>query len=299
MSLLHSLHHHIDRCSTEADDLKARAANLRQVSTYIKTYSAGNPVLVFGDTNSRYTRADDIPAVFTTENGMTDAWVQLIRAGKAPTPGNGDLVCTNPSTTTSCEIVDKVWYRGSPAVALTATKFQYVGNMFLQTNGDILSDHNPVLIDFSWNTGSASLQVSDPWGGPHGTFYNDLSTLSDIPSPKASSITLRGASRLDGISLTLASGQTFTHGGTGGTANTLKLNAGESLTSATMCQAQYQSYTRLFYMEVKTSTGRTISAGTKSGDCVTRTADSGWGIVGFTGRAGDEIDRAALVYAKL
>lgn len=100
------------------------------------------------------------------------------------------------------------------------------------------------------------------------------------------------------MSITLASGQTFTHGGTGGSANTLKLNSGELLTSATMCQAQYNGHTRIFYMQVTTSAGRTVSSGKQSGDCFTRTAESGWGIVGFTGRDGDEIDRLSLIYGK-
>lgn len=52
-------------------------------------------------------------------------------------------------------------------------------------------------------------------------------------------------------------------------------------------------------MQVTTSAGRTVAAGVNSGDCVTRTAESGWGIVGFTGRAGDEVDRVAVVYGKL
>ena len=52
-------------------------------------------------------------------------------------------------------------------------------------------------------------------------------------------------------------------------------------------------------MQVTTSAGRTVAAGVKTSDCVTRTAESGWGIVGFTGRSGDEVDRVALVYGKL
>ena len=121
------------------------------MSDYIKQNSEGNAVLVFGDSNSRYTRAVDVATIFRTENGMTDAWVELIRSGEEPAPGSEAIVCENPSTTTACEIVDKVWYRGSSDVTLRATEFQYAGNMFLQEDGNILSDHNPVLVDFSWS----------------------------------------------------------------------------------------------------------------------------------------------------
>lgn len=281
---------------TEPADITARAANLKQVSDHIKTYSDGNPVLVFGDTNSRYTRTGDVPSIFTTENGMTDAWVELAKSGVAPVQGSSGLVCTNPSNTTACEIVDKAWYRGSPALTLKATSFQYAGNQFLQEDGNILSDHDPVLVDFDWSL-SNTLRISDPWGGPHGTFYTDLPALSAISSPTASAITLRGENRLDAISLTLSSGETFMHGGLGGSAVTLSLNAGESLVGATICQGKYNNETRLFYLQVKTSEGRSISAGKTTSDCVEMTAESGWGIVGFTGRSGDEVDRVALIYS--
>ena len=39
----------------------------------IDTWSVGNPVLVFGDTNSRYTRACDNIATLTTQNALIDA----------------------------------------------------------------------------------------------------------------------------------------------------------------------------------------------------------------------------------
>ncbi|KAK1445451.1 endonuclease/Exonuclease/phosphatase, partial [Colletotrichum cuscutae] len=39
---------------------------------YIDTWSVGNAVLVFGDTNSRYTRTSDQIGVFASQNGMRD-----------------------------------------------------------------------------------------------------------------------------------------------------------------------------------------------------------------------------------
>ncbi|KAJ4368978.1 hypothetical protein N0V83_006060 [Neocucurbitaria cava] len=135
---------------TTAADTTARASNLRQVSDYITAHSINNSVLVFGDSNSRYTRTGDIPSIFSTANGMKDAWLELVRGGVAPQAGTDALLCDNPSPNTTCETVDKMWYRGSSAVELQAQKFQYAGNMFLQENGDVLSDHDPVLVDFAW-----------------------------------------------------------------------------------------------------------------------------------------------------
>jgi hypothetical protein len=92
------------------DDIKARSANLQQVADYIKVNSVGNAVLVFGDTNARYTRIGDSIRVFQTQNGMVNPWVELILKGAEPAEGSDALICENPSTTNNCETVDKILY---------------------------------------------------------------------------------------------------------------------------------------------------------------------------------------------
>ncbi len=279
---------------TETDDLTARAANLEQVAAYIDAWSAGNAVLVFGDTNSRYTRAGDNITVFARQNGMTDPWVELVRGGVIPT---AETICDNPSTTNECETVDKVFYRGGPAVGLAATRWGYESTKFVQANGSILSDHNPVTVAFSWTAG-ASLRQSDFWGGPHGTWFSDATALAGLASPKAARVlTFRGGSRVDSVGLALADGTTFTHGGTGGTAKSLTLNSGEYWTSTQLCQGQKDGHTRIFYIRATTSTGRTLETGASTSDCSTFTAPAGWGVVGFVGQDGDEVDQLAFLYA--
>lgn len=253
--------------------------------------------MVFGDSNTRYTRTGDIPGVFGTENGMEDVWIELVKKGVAPAAGSSALLCGNPSNTTACETVDKVWYRGSSALTLQATTFDYAGDMFLQADGNILSDHNPVLVDFTW-TLKGKLQVGDAYGGESGDWYNDLDTLSKISNAKVSSVTLRGKERLDGVSLSLSSGETLSHGGTGGTAFTLTLDAGETLTAATLCQGEKDGKTRIFYAQLRTSAGKNVSAGTKTSTCVEKTAASGTSFVGFLGRDGDEIDKLGFISLK-
>lgn len=268
------------------------------MSDHITTHSIGNPVIVFGDSNTRYTRADDNPGIFSATHSMTDAWIELAKGGVVPKPGSEALLCDNPSPNTTCETVDKVWYRGSPAVNLKATKFDYAGKMFLQDNGDTLSDHNPVLVDFTW-TKSDSWSIGDAFGGEYGTWFNDLNELSKLQDATVSSITLRGAERLDAVELKLASGQTLSHGGSGGTAQSLTLSAGEKLNDATLCRGEKDGKTRVFYAEFRTTTGRSISAGEKTSDCVNRPANQGRGIVGFFGRSGDNIDKLGFVYGKV
>ena len=111
-------------------------------------------------------------------------------------------------------------------------------------------------------------------------------------------MTLQGQNRLDAISVTLASGQKLTHGGTGGTASTLTLNAGETLTAATLCQGEKDGKTRIFYAQLRTSAGRSVSAGVKTSTCVEKTAASGYSFVGFLGRAGDEVDKLGFISIK-
>jgi hypothetical protein len=281
----------LTHCSTYAGDEIARAANLKQVADYIDTWSIGNAVVVFGDTNSRYTRSADGITVFETQNGLTDAFVQLEKGGVNPTV---ETICDNPSLVNTCETVDKVLYRGSKQLALEATYFNYESSKFLQPNGSILSDHNPITVNYTWVV-SNSLRQSGYWGGPHGTWFNDLDSIPS--SPKTSVLTFRGGSRLDSVGLTLTDGTTFAHGGTGGTEATLTLASTEYWVRAELCQGQKSGETRNFYILATTSIGNTLAAGTSTSDCATFSAPSGWQIVGFNGQDGDEMDQLAFIYA--
>ncbi|GFF73519.1 hypothetical protein CNMCM6936_002954 [Aspergillus lentulus] len=287
---------HTDAGSKD-DDIKARSANLQQLSDYIKFNSVGNAVLVFGDTNARYTRTGDNIRVFQTQNGMVNPWVELILKGAEPAEGSDALICENPSTTNNCETVDKIFYRGSRAVDLKAIFWNYESNKFLSDNGTILSDHNPITTNFAW-TMSNSFRQSDLFGGPHGTWFNDLDSLPTTftGQNKPSKISLRGAERLDSVSLTVTSGKSYTHGGTGGNLSELTLAANEYWTKAKLCQGQYNSHTRNFYLLATTSTGRTVSAGTATSDCKEFAAAQGWQIVGFYGQDGDEMDQLGFIY---
>lgn len=248
-------------------------------------------MVLYGDTNSRYTRAADKITVFETQNGLTDAFVQLERGGVNPTV---ETLCDNPSLTNTCETVDKVFYRGSKSLTLEATYFNYESSKFLQSNGSILSDHNPITVNYTWSL-SNSFRQSGFWGGPHGDWFNDLPSMP--ASPKASVLKFAGGSRLDSVALTLTDGTVFSHGGTGGTAVSLTLGSSEYWVKAELCEGVYSSETRNFYILATTSAGKTLSAGTATSDCVTYTAPTGWQIVGFMGQDGDEMDQLAFIYA--
>ncbi|KAK3386626.1 Endonuclease/exonuclease/phosphatase [Podospora didyma] len=278
---------------TESADNVARQANINQVAEYIATWSKGNAVLVFGDTNSRYSRTADTAIRSLLANGLRDPWVDLQRGGVVPSV---ETLCANPSSNNTCETVDKVFFRSSPLATLQADAFRYASSLFLQADGNILSDHNPVNVNFTWSSGS-SLRQSKFWGGPHGNWFSDATTLASISKPKPATLTFRGGSRLDNVGVTLKDGTALTHGGTGGTAVSLTLGTSEYWVEAQLCQGQKDGWTRVFYIRAATSSGRTVSSGTATVDCMSFSAPSGWQIVGFLGQAGDEVDQLAFVYA--
>lgn len=98
----------IDR--SENEDVQARSANLQQLANHIQAHSAGNAVLVFGDTNARYTSSGENIRVFKDQNLMANSWIDLILHGENPKEGTSPRKCSNPTTNSTCETVDKILY---------------------------------------------------------------------------------------------------------------------------------------------------------------------------------------------
>ncbi|MGC9539272.1 hypothetical protein [Streptomyces sp. UG1] len=207
------------RCRHQRRRPRRTRDNLAQLTDFIATHSAGNAVVVMGDTNTRYTRytrSGDTIAEFAAAGGLTDAWGQLIRGGSAPAKGSDALVCDQTGTTVpnTCEVVDKILYRGSKLVTLNATPYNNEHSKFLTDDGLMLSDHDPITAGFTWSR-NAAFQLSDQFSGPHGDYYNDIDSVP--AGARATTIALRAGSRVDQLSLTLSNGTTLAHGGTGGT----------------------------------------------------------------------------------
>ncbi|MEU4163228.1 jacalin-like lectin [Actinoplanes sp. NPDC026670] len=271
---------------TSDGDQASRADNLNQLSAFIATHSAGNAIVVMGDTNTRYTRTADTIRGFVTANGLTDAWVKLERGGTPPAAGSDALVCDAAAVTDTCEVVDKILYRSSRFVTLNATGYHNEDAGFRTSDGKMLSDHFPISTSFTWSTNSA-YEFSEQFGGPHGDYYNDIDAVVARPA----TVGLRAGSRVDQVSI-----GALAHGGTGGTAKSLTLGSSEYVTSAYLCQAQYNGHTRIFYAKFTTNLGNSIAGGTTTSDCVTRTAPSGFQIAGFHGRSGTAVDKLGLIY---
>jgi len=132
-------------------DQAARQAQIQQMYAYMQTYSAGNAVLLLGDTNSRYTRAGDILPELLSQTGLTDVWVELRRAGLAPSIGPNLGTCLEDGQSGGdCEQIDKIFYRSSATLELTALEYAVEDALFTDGGGLPLSDHNPVTALFSF-----------------------------------------------------------------------------------------------------------------------------------------------------
>ncbi|MEQ8473696.1 MAG: jacalin-like lectin [Marinoscillum sp.] len=276
-------------------DLAARRSNILQLKSFISTFSAGNAVVVMGDMNCRYTRSGDnireLPSL-----GLTDVWVELIKNGVAPAIGSPALVCDNNVQygDPQCEIVDKVFYRGNNFINLAATTFSYEESKFRDENGDMLSDHRPIYVQFDWSL-AEDLMLSDQFGGPHGFSFSDVNEVPE--NPVVQKLFLRAGSRLDQVGVVLSNGPTLSHGGNGGTYQELTLNPGEYFNEVQFCQGKKDGHTRIFRAEFKTNQNRTLAGGNHTNDNITFIAPVGWQIVGFHGRSGSEVDKLGVIYA--
>ena len=129
------------------DDLAARRSNLRQLADFILATSDGNPLIVLGDFNSRYTREGDILPEFLTTVGLTDVWIELSRGGVMPELGPSLGDCSSDRAGAGCELVDKILYRSGGLVQLAALSHT-VPNDWIDSEGVQLSDHWPVTAEF-------------------------------------------------------------------------------------------------------------------------------------------------------
>ncbi|GMF22921.1 unnamed protein product [Phytophthora lilii] len=145
----------------------------------------------------------------------------------------------------------------------------------------------------------AGVELSDVFGGPHGSEFTDQPSASS--GQTVGSITVRGANRVDGVSLTITAPKplSFKHGGNGGTDNTLALAAGEYVTSMEAHWGQHDGHTRVFYLKFTTNKGNSVAGGSPTDEKGVVTAPDGYQLSGFFGRDGDEIDRLGAIWTSI
>ncbi|OWY91778.1 hypothetical protein PHMEG_00039504 [Phytophthora megakarya] len=245
---------------TSDNDQKARASNLKQLGDYITENSAGNAVIVMGDTNTRYTRELDTIREFTQNYNFTDGWIEYVRKGNFPKKGAEAIKCETVNMTNKCEVVDKIMYRSGKYITLKLDKWNNENKAFLDKDGKGLSDHPPISSTFSW-TMNREYSLSKAFGGPHGTFFTDLALTE--PGQTVSSITIRGARRVDAVMLDISdpTESTLSHGSSGGTPKKLALKAGEYITSMEVHWDKKDGHTYVFYLRLTTNKNRSVAAG--------------------------------------
>ncbi|KAG6614819.1 RAN GTPase-activating protein 2 [Phytophthora cinnamomi] len=144
-----------------------------------------------------------------------------------------------------------------------------------------------------------AVQLSNSFGGPHGEQFSDQ--LAVASGMTVSSVTIRAGERVDGLTLQVSAPKemTFTHGGTGGKDNTLTLEPGEYITTMEAHWGQKGGHTRIFYLSLGTSKGKTVSGGSQTKEKGSLTAPKGYQLGGFFGRYGEEIDLIGAVWSSI
>jgi endonuclease/exonuclease/phosphatase family metal-dependent hydrolase len=271
----------------------ARRSNMNQLGKMIREYSEGKAVIVIGDTNSRYTRAqDNFETAVLKTCGLRDAWIEKKCGGIIPKDGAALMDSSNRNSSSN-EVVDKIWYRSGQDVTLKAVSYDLLTN-FTDGNGNQLSDHYPITSTFSFSL-NKNIRTSELYGGDRGSIFSFLTKMGNN-FPKA--VSIRAANRLDAISFTYAHAA-VSAGGNGGDLKTMKLADGEYITSVQVSKAKasWNSSYRISYIKIQTNFGNILEGG-KQGALYTYTAPSGYGVAGIYGYSGDEIDSIGVIYRK-
>jgi endonuclease/exonuclease/phosphatase family metal-dependent hydrolase len=126
---VHVYNLHADAGSSNGD-LRARKVGYAQLAAFIKEHSAGHAVIVAGDTNLRRRNVDDLETMqrFLDRTDLIDACQQ-----------------------TECPHVqiDRVLYRSSSSLALTATSWER-DERFMDDDGQAFSDHPAIAVTIGW-----------------------------------------------------------------------------------------------------------------------------------------------------
>lgn len=147
---------HMD-AETDAEDIAARESQLTQLADAIIASHNRRPIIILGDTNCRYTRDKLKELLIDRINAderftIHDPWVDMQWNGEYPDYGT-DAMMTSQYGMQKGEVVDKVFYiNNTEASGLTLTANSYLHDAdFSYINGTPISDHYPVVVDFTIN----------------------------------------------------------------------------------------------------------------------------------------------------
>ncbi len=153
---------HMD-ADSDKEDIAARESQLRQLVEHVKKSDNGNPIILMGDTNCRYTREHlekiVIDGISEDERfTVSDAWVEDAWDGKYPKYGGSPLMAKDKTGNGSgydypkAEIVDKIIYINNSDSDVWLTLEAYtVHTEFTDSNGSPLADHWPITAEFTYS----------------------------------------------------------------------------------------------------------------------------------------------------
>ena len=149
---------------SDSKHINARSSQLQQLANYINTHRNGNPIIILGDFNARYTR-DDYATNFWNvlaedlRPNLNDAWTELIWGGYYPEYGTGSWVVADKYDTSDDlaetdirfgeqegEVVDKILYINDPNSDIRIWAKTYKRDMDFKG----LADHVPVVVEFGY-----------------------------------------------------------------------------------------------------------------------------------------------------
>lgn len=135
---------HMDADTSDKDN-EARASQWEQLRDDILANHNNRPVIVMGDTNSRYTR-DDILGLFINpieaagDYEVKDAWIEHCKNGNYPTLGSAPLMVSDLGYRDG-EVVDKVLYLNPKKDGLS------ISSLGFDVDADFdKSDHKPIIV---------------------------------------------------------------------------------------------------------------------------------------------------------
>lgn len=137
----------------------ARRENIKQLSSFIRHRSKGQPVIIMGDLNGHYSYFYDNVQHLLTENNLSDAWVELMHQKHMPRPKRQLPDPKILDISAQSESIDKILYRSSDQIELTPSAYNLRAQSFLDGFGNPLSDHHPVSLLFSWELKRCERQI--------------------------------------------------------------------------------------------------------------------------------------------
>lgn len=152
-------------------DRDARASQLQQLVTAIKATHNGRPIIIIGDSNTRYTR-DKVKSILidgiNADERFTirDPWIQYGRDGVYPAYPSGSIMASTNGYLKG-EVVDKIWYINNTESNIRLVAETYCQDLSFVASEDVagtslkkgspLCDHKPCAVTFSYHEYNAEI----------------------------------------------------------------------------------------------------------------------------------------------